>query len=169
MTDLAGAWHPSAGPRQDRDLFGPYWAEVWPRRLHSMPMEGADPGAWGWGIYRFASRTADKRVTVAEGFAPGPAEAKQAVGDYLAARPALGSDWVLWNAVVPVVALLRAPDGASARDRLAQALRAAGFDVYDDPGADVVNVQPIQAEDQAGGESDPPPDGWPWPDPRPEP
>ena len=152
-------WHPSPGTgRQDRDLFGPYWAEVSRRRHHSMPMEDADPAAWSWAILRI---NGDERAKVAAGTAPDEQAAKQAVNDWLTEHGPLDADWRMWNVIAPVVAVLSAPSSAEALDRLTRALKAAGFEVYDDPAAAPVSLAPFEAEDGTE-ESDPPPAGWPW-------
>lgn len=151
-------WYGASNDRQDRDLFGPYWAEVTRRRHHSMPMEDADPGAWSWAIMRLDH---DARVTVAAGPAPDAPSAKRAVDDWLADHGPLDADWQLWNVLVPVVAVINAPSGPAAYDRLARALKAARFDVYDDPGMESVSLAPLEAEDGTE-ESDPPPGGWPY-------
>lgn len=61
-----------------------------------------------------------------------------------------------WNVVVPVVAVLRAPDGTVAVRRLAKALTEAGFDVYEED----IGLGPFESEDEVG-ESAPPLNGWP--------
>jgi len=69
--------------------------------------------------------------------------------------------WRTWNVIAPVIAVLGAPSSAEALSRVTRALKAAGFEVYDDPAADSVSLAPFEAE--AGTEeSDPPPNGWPW-------
>ena len=82
--------------------------------------------------------------------------AKQAVEDWLAAHP-LDSGRKLWNVAVPVIAILGAPTSAEAQSRLAMALTAAGFDVYE-PGTDMIRLTPFESEDGTE-ESDPPPPG----------
>jgi hypothetical protein len=154
-------WHPSATAgwkRQDRDLPGPHWAEVWdnwPDAPRQVPPPAFDPAAWSWAIRKLAPAS-----TIAAGTAPDADAAKQAVDDWLIKHGPL--EQTLWNVVVPVLALLRADNGKQASDRLARALKAAGFEVYDPgPGSEEAGVVPLECEDQSL-ESDPPPAGWPW-------
>lgn len=149
-------WHPNPNVnKQDRDLTGPYWAEVERRRFHQMPMEDADL-AWYWRVCRLGLGAGPGHTIVASGAAPSEPTAKQAVSDWLAAHP-IDDALKLWNVAVPVVASLRAHDGPEAYKRLTGALKAAGFDIYDDH-----PYEPFESED-GPQESDPPlPAGWPW-------
>jgi hypothetical protein len=154
-------WHPSISRdhlRQDCDLPGPFWADIWARgtSVQAIPC-GYDPAAWGWAVH-------DDRLPRGKWAAAGDADsegaARQAVAGWLAAQPPLGPGWPLWNVVVPVVALLRGETPAGAQGRLAKALRSAGFDVLD--GGTTVSLDVLEAEEQDAPESAPPPAGWPW-------
>jgi hypothetical protein len=80
------------------------------------------------------------------------------IDELRAQRDAAG--WRTWNVIAPVIAVLSAPSSDEALSRLTRALKAAGFDVYDDPAA-ADSFPPFEAEDGTE-ESDPPPNGWPW-------
>lgn len=156
MADQAeqDTWHP--GPLHigyDRDLFGPFWAQI---TEPSTALRG-----WAWAVRRLDG---SRPVTVAHGETSvigASRAARQAVDGWVAANQPLAEAWTtVWNVAVPVVACLRAPTGAEAYDRLAKALTAAGFDVYEAPGEELTS--PFRAEDGTE-ESDPPPAGWPWP------
>jgi hypothetical protein len=68
----------------------------------------------------------------------------------------------LWNVVIPVVTLLRAPDGPAAGNRLARALTAAGFDVYDYGDSPCVSTRPFESEDGPEESGLPGGNGQPW-------